>query len=183
MCVCCICRELREKIQPEIMELIKQQRLNRLCEGTCFRKISSRRRQGEKHKCAWGRLRSQITTTYTLHPHRPLFCFFPRLSQSVCSPSLPSTLPLIALFPLLYGNPTGDILSQEILETVDSCGLAVMSFLALSAFEAETHRDRPSLLFKSRHVSLSWDARSHCLPCFCLCIHKYMAIQKKNTTT
>lgn len=51
MCVCCICRELREKIQPEIMELIKQQRLNRLCEGTCFRKISSRRRQGEKHKC------------------------------------------------------------------------------------------------------------------------------------
>lgn len=41
------CRELREKIQPEIMELIKQQRLNRLCEGTCFRKISSRRRQGE----------------------------------------------------------------------------------------------------------------------------------------
>lgn len=40
-------RELREKIQPEIMELIKQQRLNRLCEGTCFRKISSRRRQGE----------------------------------------------------------------------------------------------------------------------------------------
>uniref|UniRef100_A0A4W3H798 Engulfment and cell motility 1 (ced-12 homolog, C. elegans) n=1 Tax=Callorhinchus milii TaxID=7868 RepID=A0A4W3H798_CALMI len=38
--------ELREKIQPEIMELIKQQRLNRLCEGTCFRKISSRRRQG-----------------------------------------------------------------------------------------------------------------------------------------
>uniref|UniRef100_A0A4W6CUU7 Engulfment and cell motility 1 n=1 Tax=Lates calcarifer TaxID=8187 RepID=A0A4W6CUU7_LATCA len=41
--------ELREKIQPEIMELIKQQRLNRLCEGTCFRKISSRRRQGETH--------------------------------------------------------------------------------------------------------------------------------------
>uniref|UniRef100_A0A8C7MCU0 Engulfment and cell motility 1 n=1 Tax=Oncorhynchus kisutch TaxID=8019 RepID=A0A8C7MCU0_ONCKI len=38
--------ELREKIQPEIMELIKQQRLNRLCDGTCFRKISSRRRQG-----------------------------------------------------------------------------------------------------------------------------------------
>uniref|UniRef100_A0A8C8KAW1 ELMO domain-containing protein n=1 Tax=Oncorhynchus tshawytscha TaxID=74940 RepID=A0A8C8KAW1_ONCTS len=40
--------ELREKIQPEIMELIKQQRLNRLCDGTCFRKISSRRRQGVK---------------------------------------------------------------------------------------------------------------------------------------
>eukprot|EP00061_Rhincodon_typus_P016283 g44412.t1 len=37
--------ELREKIQPEVMELIKQQRLNRLCEGTSFRKISNRRRQ------------------------------------------------------------------------------------------------------------------------------------------
>uniref|UniRef100_A0A4W3J9T8 Engulfment and cell motility 2 n=1 Tax=Callorhinchus milii TaxID=7868 RepID=A0A4W3J9T8_CALMI len=35
--------ELREKIQPEIMELIKQQRLNRLCEGTSFRKVSRRR--------------------------------------------------------------------------------------------------------------------------------------------
>uniref|UniRef100_A0A8B9RI55 Engulfment and cell motility 1 (ced-12 homolog, C. elegans) n=1 Tax=Astyanax mexicanus TaxID=7994 RepID=A0A8B9RI55_ASTMX len=43
--------ELREKIQPEIMELIKQQRLNRLCEGTCFRKISSRRRQGRFWYC------------------------------------------------------------------------------------------------------------------------------------
>ncbi|XP_063152842.1 engulfment and cell motility protein 2 isoform X2 [Candoia aspera] len=37
--------ELREKIQPEILELIKQQRLNRLCEGTSFRKVGTRRRQ------------------------------------------------------------------------------------------------------------------------------------------
>ncbi|XP_028667526.2 engulfment and cell motility protein 2 isoform X1 [Erpetoichthys calabaricus] len=37
--------ELRERIQPEILELIKQQRLNRLCEGSCFRKIGNRRRQ------------------------------------------------------------------------------------------------------------------------------------------
>ncbi|RXM35522.1 Engulfment and cell motility protein 1 [Acipenser ruthenus] len=43
--------ELREKILPEIMELIKQQRLNRLCEGTCFRKISSRRRQDKFWYC------------------------------------------------------------------------------------------------------------------------------------
>uniref|UniRef100_A0A8C1Z5J4 Engulfment and cell motility 1 (ced-12 homolog, C. elegans) n=1 Tax=Cyprinus carpio TaxID=7962 RepID=A0A8C1Z5J4_CYPCA len=35
----------------EIMELIKQQRLNRLCEGTCFRKISSRRRQDKFWYC------------------------------------------------------------------------------------------------------------------------------------
>lgn len=41
-----ISRELREKIQPEILELIKQQRLNRLCEGSSFRKIGNRRRQG-----------------------------------------------------------------------------------------------------------------------------------------
>ncbi|KAM9443726.1 engulfment and cell motility protein 2 isoform 1-T1 [Clarias gariepinus] len=37
--------ELRERIQPEILELIKQQRLNRLCEGSCFRKLAHRRRQ------------------------------------------------------------------------------------------------------------------------------------------
>lgn len=42
-----IARELREKIQPEILELIKQQRLNRLCEGSSFRKIGNRRRQGK----------------------------------------------------------------------------------------------------------------------------------------
>lgn len=57
-CACCslrllltlpylIGRELREKIQPEILELIKQQRLNRLCEGSSFRKIGNRRRQGK----------------------------------------------------------------------------------------------------------------------------------------
>lgn len=43
-----ISRELREKIQPEILELIKQQRLNRLCEGSSFRKIGNRRRQGQE---------------------------------------------------------------------------------------------------------------------------------------
>ncbi|KAL4616895.1 engulfment and cell motility protein 1-like [Arapaima gigas] len=43
--------ELQEKIQPEIMELVKQQRLHRLCEGTCFRKISSRRRQDKFWYC------------------------------------------------------------------------------------------------------------------------------------
>ncbi|KAG7280507.1 hypothetical protein CRUP_022037 [Coryphaenoides rupestris] len=40
-----IISELRERIQPEILELIKQQRLNRLCEGSCFRKLGNRRRQ------------------------------------------------------------------------------------------------------------------------------------------
>lgn len=46
MLVFVCCSELRERIQPEILELIKQQRLNRLCEGSCFRKLGNRRRQG-----------------------------------------------------------------------------------------------------------------------------------------
>lgn len=47
--------ELKERLKPELLELIRQQRLNRLCQGTMFRKISSRRRQGE-----------------TAHTHTPL---------------------------------------------------------------------------------------------------------------
>uniref|UniRef100_A0A6I8SEI8 Engulfment and cell motility 1 n=1 Tax=Xenopus tropicalis TaxID=8364 RepID=A0A6I8SEI8_XENTR len=43
--------ELKDKIQPEIIELIKQQRLNRLVEGTCFRKLNSRRRQDKFWYC------------------------------------------------------------------------------------------------------------------------------------
>ncbi|KAG8131434.1 putative Engulfment and cell motility protein [Naja naja] len=43
--------ELREKIQPEILELIKQQRLNRLCEGSSFRKVGNRRRQERFWHC------------------------------------------------------------------------------------------------------------------------------------
>ncbi|RXM33590.1 Engulfment and cell motility protein 3 [Acipenser ruthenus] len=39
--------ELKERLKPELLELIRQQRLNRLCHGTLFRKISSRRRQGK----------------------------------------------------------------------------------------------------------------------------------------
>lgn len=51
-------RELKERLKPELLELIRQQRLNRLCHGTTFRKISSRRRQGERAAStgggAWG---------------------------------------------------------------------------------------------------------------------------------
>uniref|UniRef100_A0A674DD52 Engulfment and cell motility 1 n=1 Tax=Salmo trutta TaxID=8032 RepID=A0A674DD52_SALTR len=66
--------ELREKIQPEIMELIKQQRLNRLCDGTCFRKISSRRRQGIKVEFSGQKgsflclLSPQVKDSYRIHP-------------------------------------------------------------------------------------------------------------------
>uniref|UniRef100_A0A8C1LEE9 Engulfment and cell motility 1 (ced-12 homolog, C. elegans) n=1 Tax=Cyprinus carpio TaxID=7962 RepID=A0A8C1LEE9_CYPCA len=41
----------QHQARRKIMELIKQQRLNRLCEGTCFRKISSRRRQDKFWYC------------------------------------------------------------------------------------------------------------------------------------
>lgn len=43
--------ELREKLKPELMGLIRQQRLLRLCEGTLFHKISSRRRQDKLWFC------------------------------------------------------------------------------------------------------------------------------------
>ncbi|XP_032606394.3 engulfment and cell motility protein 3 isoform X2 [Taeniopygia guttata] len=43
--------ELREKLKPELLELIRQQRLLHLCEGTLFRKISSRRRQDKLWYC------------------------------------------------------------------------------------------------------------------------------------
>ncbi|XP_004069882.1 engulfment and cell motility protein 3 [Oryzias latipes] len=43
--------ELKERLKPELLELIRQQRLNRLCQGTMFRKISSRRRQDKLWFC------------------------------------------------------------------------------------------------------------------------------------
>ncbi|XP_040185153.1 engulfment and cell motility protein 3 [Rana temporaria] len=43
--------ELREQLQPELLNLIRQQRLHFLCEGTKFRKVSSRRRQDKLWFC------------------------------------------------------------------------------------------------------------------------------------
>nr|XP_006641453.1 PREDICTED: engulfment and cell motility protein 3 isoform X1 [Lepisosteus oculatus] len=43
--------ELKEQLKPELLELIRQQRLNRMCHGTLFRKISSRRRQDKLWYC------------------------------------------------------------------------------------------------------------------------------------
>ncbi|XP_048371714.1 engulfment and cell motility protein 3 [Sphaerodactylus townsendi] len=43
--------ELREQLKPELLKLIQQQRLLHLCEGTLFRKISSRRRQDKLWYC------------------------------------------------------------------------------------------------------------------------------------
>ncbi|KAG8437240.1 hypothetical protein GDO86_008083 [Hymenochirus boettgeri] len=43
--------ELRKNLKPELLNLIKQHRLHFLCEGTKFRKISSRRRQDKLWFC------------------------------------------------------------------------------------------------------------------------------------
>ncbi|XP_068117379.1 engulfment and cell motility protein 3 isoform X2 [Hyperolius riggenbachi] len=43
--------ELRKQLQPELLSLIRQQRLHYLCEGTKFRKISTRRRQDKLWFC------------------------------------------------------------------------------------------------------------------------------------
>ncbi|XP_072277803.1 engulfment and cell motility protein 3 [Pyxicephalus adspersus] len=43
--------DLREQLQPELMNLVRQQRLHYLCEGTKFRKVSSRRRQDKLWFC------------------------------------------------------------------------------------------------------------------------------------
>uniref|UniRef100_A0A670YI65 ELMO domain-containing protein n=1 Tax=Pseudonaja textilis TaxID=8673 RepID=A0A670YI65_PSETE len=43
--------ELKERLKPELIKLIQQQRLLHLCEGTLFRKISSRRRQDKLWYC------------------------------------------------------------------------------------------------------------------------------------
>ncbi|XP_064016742.1 engulfment and cell motility protein 3 isoform X4 [Pogoniulus pusillus] len=43
--------ELRERLKPELLELVCQQRLQHLCQGTLFRKISTRRRQDKLWYC------------------------------------------------------------------------------------------------------------------------------------
>ncbi|NXP74290.1 ELMO3 protein, partial [Ramphastos sulfuratus] len=44
-------QELHEKLKPELLELVRQQRLRYLCQGTLFRKISTRRRQDKLWYC------------------------------------------------------------------------------------------------------------------------------------
>ncbi|XP_073420351.1 engulfment and cell motility protein 3 isoform X4 [Dendrobates tinctorius] len=43
--------DLRKQLQPELLNLIRQHRLHYLCEGTRFRKVSSRRRQDKLWFC------------------------------------------------------------------------------------------------------------------------------------
>lgn len=126
-------RELREKIQPEIMELIKQQRLNRLCEGTCFRKISSRRRQGEaQHLHMYAhRSKHEFTTLQTwllvirIRIHCHASCIHKR------SASVSSFVFFCSLFPSPYSlfhvkTPREIFYLRGIFEAVDCCASAVM---------------------------------------------------------
>lgn len=79
-------RELREKLKPELLELIQQQRLLHLCEGTLFRKISSRRRQGGCQNPAprWGAWQGGRGLFSCPQP--------PGKSQLICGSRIPNSL-------------------------------------------------------------------------------------------
>ena len=159
----CFCRELREKIQPEIMELIKQQRLNRLCEGTCFRKISSRRRQGEPHSThtqTHTHTYSHAYSIYTDHNHTD---FVHKGNSSVSSPISVCVFVLYPSSLLPHSSPYSLCVmktSQEIWYHRRSLKLwtavELLSwwfthiFLALSDFEADTYSNTTPLLLKHK---------------------------------
>ncbi|XP_068812264.1 engulfment and cell motility protein 3 isoform X2 [Struthio camelus] len=85
--------ELRERLKPELLELIRQQRLMRLCEGTLFRKISSRRRQDKLWYCR-------------LSPNHKVL-HYGDVEEGVHSPpieSLPEKIPVADMKALLVGK-------------------------------------------------------------------------------
>ncbi|XP_074929832.1 engulfment and cell motility protein 3 isoform X2 [Chelonoidis abingdonii] len=85
--------ELRERLKPELLQLIRQQRLLRLCEGTLFRKISSRRRQDKLWYCR-------------LSPNHKVL-HYGDVEQGVQSPpieSLPEKIPVADIKELLVGR-------------------------------------------------------------------------------
>uniref|UniRef100_A0A8C8SC50 Engulfment and cell motility 3 n=1 Tax=Pelusios castaneus TaxID=367368 RepID=A0A8C8SC50_9SAUR len=85
--------ELRERLKPKLLELICQQRLLRLCEGTLFRKISSRRRQDKLWYCR-------------LSPNHKVL-HYGDVEPGVESPpieSLPEKIPVVDIKELLVGR-------------------------------------------------------------------------------
>ncbi|NXJ65296.1 ELMO3 protein, partial [Rostratula benghalensis] len=85
--------ELRERLRPELLELIRQQRLLHLCEGTLFRKISSRRRQDKLWYCR-------------LSPNHKVL-HYGDVEEGVCSPpieSLPDKIPVADMKMLVVGK-------------------------------------------------------------------------------
>uniref|UniRef100_A0A8C0EU74 Engulfment and cell motility 3 n=1 Tax=Bubo bubo TaxID=30461 RepID=A0A8C0EU74_BUBBB len=85
--------ELRERLKPELLELIRQQRLLHLCKGTLFRKISSRRRQDKLWYCR-------------LSPNHKVL-HYGDVEEGVHSPpieSLPEKIPVVDMKMLLMGK-------------------------------------------------------------------------------
>ncbi|XP_036604694.1 engulfment and cell motility protein 3 [Trichosurus vulpecula] len=85
--------ELRERLKPELLGLIRQQRLLRLCEGTLFRKISSRRRQDKVWFCC-------------LSPNHKMLQYGD-VEEGAAQPSpesLPDKLPVAEMRALLLGK-------------------------------------------------------------------------------
>ncbi|XP_037264922.1 engulfment and cell motility protein 3 isoform X3 [Falco rusticolus] len=85
--------ELRERLKPELLELIRQQRLLHLCKGTLFRKISSRRRQDKLWYCR-------------LSPNHKVL-HYGGVEEGVLSPpieSLPEKIPVADMKMLLVGK-------------------------------------------------------------------------------
>ncbi|KAM7100652.1 engulfment and cell motility protein 3 isoform 3-T3 [Ciconia maguari] len=85
--------ELRERLKPELLELIRQQRMLHLCEGTLFRKISSRRRQDKLWYCR-------------LSPNHKVL-HYGDVEEGVHSPpieSLPEKIPVADMKMLLVGK-------------------------------------------------------------------------------
>ncbi|XP_027637575.2 engulfment and cell motility protein 3 isoform X2 [Falco cherrug] len=85
--------ELRERLKPELLELIRQQRLLHLCKGTLFRKISSRRRQDKLWYCR-------------LSPNHKVL-HYGGVEEGVHSPpieSLPEKIPVADMKMLLVGK-------------------------------------------------------------------------------
>ncbi|XP_028906564.1 engulfment and cell motility protein 3 [Ornithorhynchus anatinus] len=85
--------ELREKLKPDLLELIRQQRLLQLCEGTLFRKVSSRRRQDKLWFCC-------------LSPNHKIL-HYGDVEEGLSQPtaeSLPEKLPVAEMRALLVGR-------------------------------------------------------------------------------
>lgn len=72
--------ELKERLKPELLELIRQQRLNRLCQGTMFRKISSRRRQGETAHTQMHNVLKKKNIDPVLFELNPVIIWFPQIN-------------------------------------------------------------------------------------------------------
>ncbi|NXX49027.1 ELMO3 protein, partial [Tricholaema leucomelas] len=85
--------ELRERLKPELLQLVCQQRLRHLCQGTLFRKISTRRRQDKLWYCR-------------LSPNHKVL-HYGDVEEGVSAPpieSLPEKIPVADMKMLLVGK-------------------------------------------------------------------------------